>query len=476
MLVAHAQQGNGWLSNTNDKSTYRQALNLEMEDVRKNVHHRSDPEAIYLASLSDVLELLITENESLFDQYESAYEKRLRTLSKVNPKTADVLFTSAELRLQWAFVYLKFGHEFDAAWNIRQSYSLTQDCRNKYPRFSPVKKTSGLLNLMLGSVPDKYQWVLSMLAMQGSVEKGIQELTALQADANPVLAQEASLILYLAQGLILQQPQLALAELSQWPEERHMKLSLFLSAVLSLKNAESEKALEYLNALKSISGGLTVVYADYLLGEAYLHKGDYTSAITAYQNFLNRYSGVNFVKDCYYKIAICYWLLDNPATADEFARKGIASGREHAEADRYAARSLSEKEFPNPQLAKIRYAIDGGYYDMAAQLIEAANPDALHTEKERTEFIYRKARLYHKLNQEETCMKFYLQAISMSGDNPWYFAPNACLQLGYLFRAAGNDKQAAFYFKKALSYKKHEYKNSIDSKARSALDQIRKEK
>jgi len=39
-----------------------------------------------------------------------------------------------------------------------------------------------------------------------------------------------------------------------------------------------------------------------------------------------------------------------------------------------------------------------------------------------------------------------------------------------------DDAKATFYFKKALEYKKHEYKNSIDSKAKSALAHIIKKK
>ncbi len=459
-----------------DQSAYRKALNLQLDEARLAVHQRNDPEAIYLASLSDALELLITEEDALFDRYESNYENRLHFLSKASPKTPETLFTIAELRLQWAFIYLKFGQEFDAAWNIRQSYSLVQDCKNKYPRFLPVKKTAGLLNVMLGSVPDKYEWVLNLLAMRGSVEKGVQELTSLQANTNPVLAMEASLILYLAQGLILQKPQPALAALAQWPDEKHTKLSLFLSGVLAIKNAESEKALEFLNAITSMTEGLKITYADYLLGEVYLHKGEYQSALAAYQNFLKLYSGENFLKDTYYKIAICHWLAGDERTAWEFIKEGRTSGREYAEADRHAARELSAKELPNPLLVKIRYATDGGYYNTAEQLIDATNPEELPTEKEQTEFIYRKARLYNKVNRIEECRQLYLKTISMNKDNPWYYAPNACLQLGYLYRDEGDDKQATVYFKKALSYTRHEYKNSIDSKAKSALDQLRKEK
>nr|HPI81275.1 hypothetical protein [Cyclobacteriaceae bacterium] len=56
--------------------------------------------------------------------------------------------------------------------------------------------------------------------------------------------------------------------------------------------------------------------------------------------------------------------------------------------------------------------------------------------------------------------------------NNWYFAPNAALQLGYIARADHNLAEARRYFELALDYRDHPYKNSIDSKARSALDRL----
>jgi hypothetical protein len=472
--LSFGQQNENWLSHANELALYRQLLNLEVSEARKATVNRNSPETLYLASLGDALELLITEDGALFNNYENTYKKRLQELSKINPTTPQVLHATAELRLHWAFVYLKFGHDFDAAWNIRQCFLLTQDCLHAYPLFIPAQKISGLLNILLGSVPDKYQWVLSVLAMRGSVEDGIHTLRRLQSSNNAVLATEASLLLYLAQGLLLQQPQHALTELSVWSEDKHSRLSLFLAAVLAIKNSESEKALGYLETLNSMPGGLSIAYTDYLKGEVYLHKGDYPAAIASYQNFLTLYSGSNFTKDAWYKTALCYWLLNNKQKADEVAEKARFTGREYAEADRHAARSLAEKEFSNPILLKIRYATDGGYYETALRIIESVTAEDFTKLKEQTEFTYRKARLYHKLNQLETGKSLYLKTISLTGDNPWYFAPNACLQLGYLFIDEGDERQAAFYFRKAMAYRKHDYKNSIDSKARSALSRLNK--
>ena len=69
----------------------------------------------------------------------------------------------------------------------------------------------------------------------------------------------------------------------------------------------------------------------------------------------------------------------------------------------------------------------------------------------------------HKIN-DINAKFFYQQTIGMTKDNPWYFGANSALQLGYIFQAAGDTQSAWENFEKALSYKKHEYKNSIEAK------------
>ena len=123
---------------------------------------------------------------------------------------------------------------------------------------------------------------------------------------------------------------------------------------------------------------------------------------------------------------------------------------------------------------KVRFYTDGGYYKEAREVLKTITPVDLPTEKDVTEFYYRKGRLAHKTQELSAAKLFYLQTIEMTGESPWYFAPNAALQLGYISQAQGDLASAKMYFEKALSYKKYEYKSGIDSKARSALDQMKK--
>jgi tetratricopeptide (TPR) repeat protein len=462
-----------WINDETIQTSYQFALNLEISESREVFKKAQTPQELYVSSLSEILELLITEDEVKFEKYEDAWSDRIDQLEDIHPVTADALFTLAELRLQWAFTYLKFGHEVDAAWNIRQAYLQVQKCKEKFPEFVPVKKTSGVLEVMLGSIPEKYQWVISMFGMEGSVEKGLQELESVK-NASLDLSFETAMIYYLTQGFILQQTAPAADGLRQLiADHPTQRLLLFLGGCVAIKNSESEKALGYFKTLQENQQGLPIAYADYQTGEVYLHKGEYKSSIEFYQKFLSAYTGLNYVKDAHYKIAICYWLQGKAKDAQKYFTKAKTAGNESTEADKYAARSLAENVNPNVKLSKIRYATDGGYYPEAEKLIATVTDADLPSKKEKIEFVYRKARLYHKSNSLVEAKKAYSETISETGTENWYFAPNACLQLGYIFVDEKNNAEARKYFEKALTYKKHEYKNSIDSKAKSALARLK---
>jgi len=461
-----------WKFDDSTQKAYDLVLNLQLEEVHQLIPAPITAQQHYVVALAEALELLITEDGEKYTEYEDRFSKRLERKTKLN--VPDDLFLQAEIRMHWTFVYLKFGHEFDAALNLRQAYLTIEEIRNKFPRFQPINKTSGLLEVIIGSVPQKYNWVLGLLNMEGSTKTGLDELEGIRLSNSP-LAFEANLIHALIQGFLLQQPAAGINEISslraKYPKNR---LALFLGSALAMKNNQSENALVMLDSLSRYSDGVPLYYSDYLRGEIYLHKAEYLNSISSYRWFINHYNGQNGIKDAYYKIGLCYWLNGNTNDAEEIFKQAKSRGKEASEADKYAARSLAEAELPHVKLTKARYAIDGGYYERARQILDSLQPQEIPTKRDQVEYFYRKARLSHKLNDIEAAKPNYQQSIVLSGDEEWYYAPNACLQLGYIVWNEGDATLAKSYFNKAMSYSKHEYKNSIDSKAKSAIAQIKR--
>lgn len=464
---------NAWVFDPELQKIHQLVLNLQTDQayerlakIKTNEWHK-----MYVQSLCETLDVLITEDEEKFQKIEVNFRERLKKLAN-QTSSPDALFLQAELNLQRGFNFLNLGQEFNAVWAIKSAYNLTQECLKKYPSFIPIKKTSGVIEVMIGSVPDKYHFFMSLLGMKGSVVTGQRQLEELRASSSS-LNSEATLLYFTIKGLINQQIEEAATGLTDilktQPENR---LALFLAVNMLIKNSQSEDALKLIRTLDDHPGGLPMYYIDYLRGEILLQRGDYEEAIAAYRVFIANYKSQNFKKDSYYKISLAYFLEGKGDQAKINFDKAKATGRTVAEPDHHADAQLKEGSFPNAKILKVRLSTDGGYYKEAKETFHSITPADLKTKKDQVEYYYRRARLAHKTGDIAAAKIFYLQTIDMSGDSQWYFAPNSALQLGYFAQSSRDFANAKKYFQMALAYKKHEYKNSIDGKAKSALEQL----
>ncbi|HEY5823348.1 MAG TPA: tetratricopeptide repeat protein [Cyclobacteriaceae bacterium] len=464
-----------WQFDTELFKAYQLVLNLQTDQAQvqlaKLEKHTNELHRIYVLSLCETIDVLLSEDEQKFNRIEENFKARFKYLDGLK-ESPEVLFLKSDLNLQRGFNFINLGQELNAVWAIRSAYNTTQECLKKYPDFIPIRKTSGVIQVMVGSVPDKFHWFMSLLGMKGSVVTGQKQLEELRLSKSS-LSMEATILFYTIKGFINQQldeSAKGLREcLAQNPNNR---LVLFLTTNMLVKNGQSEDALELIHSLDKNSQGLPVYYIEYLRGEILLQRGNYPEAIAAYQKFIPNYKSDNFKKDCYYKMALAYYLQSKPQQAKTYFEKAKVTGKEVADPDKYAAAQLKENQFPNAKILKVRLSTDGGYYKEAKEELQKITPADLTGTKDQTEFYYRKARLAHRTNELSAAKLFYQQTIDMTGVNTWYFAPNSALQLGYIAQGARDYTSAKKYFEKALSYKKHEYKNSIDGKARSAMEQL----
>jgi tetratricopeptide (TPR) repeat protein len=466
-----------WRFDANLAIAYELVLNLQTDQalvrLQKIEQSANMFQWMYVRSFCETVDVLISEDEKKFSEIDNRFKQRFRQLEKLED-SPEKLFLLAELNLQRGFNLFNLGQEMSAVFAMRSAYNYAQQCLNNYPDFIPIKKTNGIIQVMVGSVPDKYHWFMTLLGMKGSVSVGQQQLEEL-SQSQSSLSKEATLLYYTIKGLINQQVEEAARgfekELKEDPDNR---LLLFLAVNMLVKNSQSEQAMQYVLRLDQQNNGLPVYYIDYLRGEIQLQKGEYTQAIQSYQRFVTHHKSLSFKKDSYFKIALAYHLQGKDSQAKINFEKAKSVGRERADPDKYAAAQLKENKLPNAKLMKVRLATDGGYYKEAKETLAQITPGDLTSWKDQTEYYYRKARLAHKTNELAAARLFYQQTIDMTGSYSWYFAPNSALQLGYMAQANHDYAQARMYFQKALAYKKHEYKNSIDGKARSALDQIPK--
>ena len=434
---------------------------------------------IFLDDYADMLTLVTSDNDRSFAALSDREANRLDALKKLGDTSPWQRVLQAEVRLHWAFAKLKFGKDVSASWDVIRAYKLLIDNQKRFPDFLPTYKSLGTLHIMIGSVPDNYVWVANLLGLHGDIRQGQQELQRAQQD--PTFRLEANLIDLMVRAYVLKFTDADSQRLNQLIRENPDNLLLhFFGATIEQKNGHSEQALAYLiqRPTGAIYQPLPVI--DNILGDLYLQKGEYATSRVHYNQFLSQYKGQNFLKDTYYKLFLCQWLghqtADQPdAQARLLLQNVLRVGRTTVESDK-AAQTFAEAYFkqgvsPNQKsLMRARLASDGGFTDSALAYLRPLSEARFPLTVEKAEYNYRMGRIYQRKNEPDAAIPYLTRALALSEPEQLSFGATAALQLGYVYQQKNDRTRAQSFFQKALSFKRHEYKNSVDNKARAALN------
>lgn len=462
------------------QTAHGQLLELRIFSAQKiiqeeKIKHPDNRLCYYFENYLLVTKILLEDDKYLYKKLSEKETQFLTEIEKDTDKNSPFYqFIRAEIKLQWAFVKTKFGDEVAAAWRMRQAYKLLSDNTRRFPEFLPQRKSLGMLQILIGSVPEQYTWVVHTAGLYGDIKMGMDNMKATSRLADN-FGEEAQLLTALVQVYILHQPQEAIATLAaKYKANSDNLLICFLYGTVLCKNAQSEAALSvFLNYPKGADYGHLMTIS-YMIGEIFLQKQQYEKAITYYDFFIKKHKGINYKKDAYYKIFLAYWLQNKVNEAQNYFDKIPEEGRQNVEADRYAAQVYEQGAWPNPELMRVRLATDGGYYEQAQKVLKQLNVNNLSKNKKDVvvEYYYRSARLAHQMRDTAQAIYFYKQTIAQGKDLPHYFAANSALQLGYLYQEQANTAAACQYFRLTLTLRKHEYKNSLDNKAKAAISAL----
>jgi len=466
-----------WEFNKIHLMAYDKISNLEISEaifLLDNNQSQKDYSTLYLISLAETLHLITTENRQDYKAYTKAETGRLSIINNAEIEHPHKLFFLSEIRLHNAYVHIKFGNYWKAIYNLRQAFKLIERNVKAYPEFKPNLKALGTLQVIFGAVPQKYQWIVNFFGIDGSITEGMENLELFER-TDHMQQIEAGISIAVVNAFLLQDFSKATNALREYYEQNHSNgIISYLFTVFLIKNSKSDEALSIIKSTSSNNTIYNIPFIHYHIGEIYLQKGEYQNAIDSYQKFLREFTGLNLIKDTHYKIALAYWLSNEQSNAFTYVELAKNRGITEAEADKHADRQLNYDQLPNQIILKIRLLTDGGYYYEAKDVISKTTQNNFKQLKEKVEFTYRIARLAHKTTELETAIKEYLETIDKAKNNQWYFAPNSCLQLGYIYLKLNNMEKAKFFFEKATGYKRHEYKNSIDNKAKIALKSLQR--
>ena len=133
--------------------------------------------AVYLADYEDCLLLLFNGDAKELQQLRGHQDERLALLDRGDKRSPWHKLCRAGIYLHWALVHVRFGENLKAGLAFRRSYLLLKENRDMFPQFEYNNIFLSMEQVVVGSIPDNYQWLASSFGLKGgNIKKGIAGL------------------------------------------------------------------------------------------------------------------------------------------------------------------------------------------------------------------------------------------------------------------------------------------------------------
>ncbi|MBC8048363.1 MAG: tetratricopeptide repeat protein [Fimbriimonadaceae bacterium] len=428
---------------------------------------------LFLDNYIDFISIYISEDEEEFETLEKNQQTRLVQLRKGDDDSPYYLYTQAELLIQWAFARLKFEEYVNAFTEVKKAYGLLEENQKKFPDFIANKKSLGMLHCLVGAIPDKYKWGANILGMDGTIQQGLNEMESIIAysKTHKLIFTQETYLYYAFLSLYLQKDDVTAWNIVKDLDTKNNLINVFCVSSVAMRTGRNDIAISTLQNKPSGSNYLSYAYLDFMLGLAKMRKLD-SDANYYFERFLKNFKGNNYIKEANQKLAWYYLINGNTAKYYEYMQIIKQKGEDIIDDDKQAWYEAENGKAPNVILLKSRLLFDGGYYKNALQLLEGKSTDSFSDVKDKTEFTYRAARIYHASGGIEKAKGFYAATIKNGETLTYYFAASAALQLGLIYEKEKNHEKAKIYFNICLNMDNEEYKTSLDSQAKAGLNRV----
>ncbi len=428
---------------------------------------------VLLESYVDFYILFLNEDPKDYQNRYPKFSARLDLLQEGPKNSPFYNYCLSTVRVHRAASAIKFGKLWDAGWDFRKAYVLIKDNKKQFPGFTPNDLMYGSLQAVVGTIPKGYKWIASLFGLKGSLSEGMKTVRGFINSNDPwakLFFNEAAFMYPYLMFYIENKKEEALL----FTQQRKLDLvnnylHAYMACNLGINNKQSEYAKSIILNRNKSDEYLKVSFWDFELGFTKLYHLETQDAARSLETFVAHFKGRFYIKDAYQKLSWCYYLQGNQAKAEEVRKNILKKGATDTDADKQALKDAKSGKWPNGLLLKVRLLSDGGYHNDAAALLQGKTEDDFSKEEEKLEFAYRVGRIYDDLGREEDAIRNYQIAIRLGENRKEYFAARAALQIGQIYEKRGQKALAITWYQRCLDMDDHEYKDSLDQRAKSGI-------
>lgn len=430
----------------------------------------------FLENYIDFYRIVTSQDISILKQMELQKSVRFDKLDDIPANSPYRLYAQSEMYLQYAFAKVFNSEYVGAMLAFRNAYNLAIENSEKFPTFKHHLKTIGMFKALLGTTPRSYRWMLSVAGLKGDFDGGMKMLDQyVKSNFTPDqrLDQQNGIFYYTLLHLNFGDKDMAMSFCKTNTEDYTTNLlSCYLRAFVASKSAQTDEAIKVLENRPRSAEYEPFPGLEYYMGFCKLNRLDQDADIH-FKKFTSNFKGKLFMKDAYRRLYWFYLIKNEPEKANAYKLMSKKYGTGNSEEDKNVQREVEQGITPDLILLKARLLCDGGYYLRAEEVIKQHKLENLKTDYQKLEYYYRYGRILHELNKWSKATEYYSYVIKNSPLNtPYYFAPNACLHMGYIYKKLGFNLIAKSHFNNVKKYSNAEYIQNFEVKAEKEIEKM----
>lgn len=466
--------------NTRCKQAYNAIMQLRIDEGKalleaEKQEHPDNLIPYFLDNYADFFPLFFNEDPADYAVMKGRRAERLNKMAQGPQNSPYYLYTQAAIKFQWAMVRVKFGEKWDATWEIRKAYLTLKENQRRFPQFLPNNMLLGSMQTVFGTIPDGYRWITNILGLKGSIRQGMQTLQGFIDSTAPVamLFKEESYYYYCYLKLFIEnKPE----DLWQFIQHKHLDtknnyLFTLMVANLAMNNQKAAMGIRVLTERNDSAEYEDVPYHNYVLGILKFCRQD-EDANVYLEKFVNTFRGRFYIKEALQRLSWYYYLHGNMEMANKYRAMIPNRGNTETDADKQALKDAKSGKWPEPLLLQSRLLSDGGFFHEALKLLLSRKASDFTKMEEKLEYAYRLGRIYDELGMDDKAISMYEVTVKVGANRPEYFAARASLQMGYIYEKRNEKDKAAACYQACIDMKGHDYKNSLDQRAKAGLQRI----
>ncbi len=410
-----------------------------------------------------------------------------RDLLEDAPDTPWFQWLSGEVELQRSLVWAKRGEYLRAGLAANAAYHRFNSAHSEgysedySARMEETYKGVGLMNLAIGTLPNRFRRLLRFFGYRGSLEEGLDELA--RAARRSTWNQEEALIVLATVDKYGFPSTLKAIPIYEDLWERHPGSpfigSLFADALI--RDRQLERALEITRESRAhaeLPDVTWVDYLDYYAGEAFFRLNRCAEAGESLKAYYDRHDGPSLKLAAALMLGQCremggdrvgavawYERITEPRG---FAEEGAAV----RQARHLVAHSMTEVEKDLLRATNLFNArLDEQALLLYAEVLERENLNPTFY----AQASYGMARIFHESNRGEEALNWYQKAIDVSSDPLSKWRPFSMLHKAEIYSEMGETAKALRMLKDLGRVKgAYDFKSSIENRSRLVRESLDK--